>query len=100
MAGWAATFALPSFSDAFKATNANEAFWAFFLAGRALAPFVLRRLSEASLLRASILTSAVGVLAFYFASHPVTILVACAVAGLGIGPGFPLLISRVSESIG
>jgi len=100
VAGWAATFALPSFADAFRATNANEAFWAFFLAGRALAPFVLRRMSEAKLLYASIITAAAGVLAFYFADHAATILLACAIAGLGVGPGFPLLISRVSELIG
>ena len=100
VAGWAATLALPSFADAFRATNANEAFWAFFLAGRALAPFALRRISEAKLLYASILTAAAGVLAFYFAAHAATILLACAIAGLGVGPGFPLLISRVSELIG
>ena len=100
VAGWAATLALPSFADAFRATNANEAFWAFFLAGRAFAPFALRRISEAKLLFASIITAAAGVLAFYFATHAATILLACAVAGLGVGPGFPLLISRVSELIG
>ena len=100
VAGWAATLALPSFADAFRATNANEAFWAFFLAGRALAPFALRRISEAKLLCASIIIAAAGVVAFYFAAHAVTILLACAIAGLGVGPGFPLLISRVSEMIG
>src|SRR5437764_10182628 len=100
IAGWAATLALPSFADAFRATNANEAFWAFFLAGRALAPFALRRISEAKLLLVSILTAAAGLLALYFASHAATILLACAIAGLGVGPGFPLLISRVSELIG
>ena len=98
--GWAATLALPSFADAFRATSANEAFWAFFLAGRALAPFALRRISETKLFYASILTAAAGVLAFYFAVHAATILLACAIAGLGVGPGFPLLISRLSELIG
>ena len=98
--GWAATLALPSFADAFRATNANEAFWAFFLAGRALAPFALRRVSEAKLLYVSVITAAAGVLAFYLATHAGTILLACAIAGLGVGPGFPLLISRVSELIG
>ena len=100
VAGWATTLALPSFADVFRATNANEAFWAFFLAGRALAPFALRRMSEAKLLYVSIVTAATGVLVFFFAAHAVTILLACAIAGLGVGPGFPLLISRVSELIG
>lgn len=100
VAGWAATLALPSFSNLYTALNANIAFWTFFLASRALAPVVLRYLSEAKLLVISIITAAVGVLAFYFAVHAATILIACAIAGLGIGPGFPLLIARVSELIG
>ncbi|HWY70162.1 MAG TPA: MFS transporter [Terriglobales bacterium] len=100
VAGWATTLALPSFADAFRATNANEAFWAFFLTGRALAPFALRRMSEGKLLLVSIITAAAGVLAFYLAAHAPTILLACAITGLGVGPGFPLLISRVSELIG
>src|SRR5215472_2784632 len=61
---------------------------------------VLRYLSEGSLLLASIICAASGVLAFYFATNAVAILFACALAGLGIGPGFPLVITRVSELIG
>ena len=100
VAGWAASLALPSFSNLYTALNANIAFWTFFLAGRALAPMALRFLTEAKLLVISIVSAALGVLAFYFAVHPAAILGACAVAGLGIGPGFPLLIARVSELIG
>ena len=100
VAGWAASLALPSFSNLYTALNANIAFWTFFLAGRALAPVALRYLTEAKLLLISIISAALGVLAFYFAVHPAGILVACAIAGLGIGPGFPLLIARVSELIG
>jgi len=100
VAGWASSLALPSFSDAFTATNANIAFWTFFLAARAMAPLALRYFSEAKLLLASIVLAGIGVLAFSFAASPATILLACALAGAGIAPGFPLLISRVSELIG
>ena len=98
--GWASTLALPSFSSAYTAATANIAFWAFFLASRALAPIVLRKVSEAWLLVASIAVASAGVLAFYFAGGAIAILLACGLAGLGIGPGFPLLISRVSSLIG
>jgi fucose permease len=100
ISGWASSLALPSFSNAYTATSANVAFWALFLAGRALAPAVLRIVSEARLLLVSILLTGAGVLALYFAGHAATILLACALAGLGVGPGFPLLISQVSELIG
>lgn len=100
VAGWAASLALPSFSNLYSALNANIAFWALFLAGRALAPGALQYLTEAKLLLISIISAALGVLGFYFAVHPAAILVACAIAGLGIGPGFPLLIARISELIG
>jgi fucose permease len=100
VAGWAASLALPSFSNAYTATSANIAFWASFLASRALAPLILRYVSEPKLLLLSIGTGAIGVLVFSFAFQPAAILLACALAGFGIGPGFPLLIARISELIG
>jgi fucose permease len=100
VAGWASSLALPHFSNAFTATTANIFFWTFFLAARAIAPLALHRLSEARLMLISIVVAAAGVVVFFFAANPSTILLACALAGAGIGPGFPLLISRVSERIG
>lgn len=98
--GWASSLALPHFSSAFTATAANIVFWTLFLASRALAPFALRHLSEARLLLSSIVVAALGVLFFFFAANVFTVLLACGVAGAGIGPGFPLMISRISERIG
>jgi len=100
ISGWASTLALPSFSNAFTAASANIAFWIFFVASRALASAALRIFSETKLLLASVACGSAGVLAFYFAHGSTAILVACALAGLGVGPGFPLLISRVSQLIG
>jgi MFS transporter, FHS family, glucose/mannose:H+ symporter len=100
ISGWASTLALPSFSNAYTATSANIAFWTFFLGSRALASALLKVFSETKLLLASVVCGSAGVLAFYFAQEPIAILVACGLAGLGIGPGFPLLISRVSQLIG
>jgi fucose permease len=100
ISGWASSLALPSFSNAYTATSATVAFWALFLAGRALAPAALRIVPEAKLLLASIVLAGAGVLSLFFAGHALTILLACALAGLGVGPGFPLLISQVSEFIG
>jgi MFS transporter, FHS family, glucose/mannose:H+ symporter len=100
IAGWASSLALPKFSNAYAATSATIAFWALFLAGRALAPAALRVVSEPGLLLTSIILAVAGVLGLYFAVDAPRILLACAVAGLGVGPGFPLVISKVSESIG
>jgi fucose permease len=100
IAGWASSLALPHFSNAFTATTANIVFWTFFLAARAITPLALRRLPEAKLLLVSIVVAAAGVLVFFFAADPFTILLACVLAGAGIGPGFPLVISRISERIG
>jgi fucose permease len=100
VAGWASSLALPHFSNAFTATAANIVFWIFFLAARAIAPLALRRLPEAKLMLASIVVAVAGVLVFFFAADPFTILLACGLAGAGIGPGFPLVISRISERIG
>src|SRR5579859_4635812 len=100
ISGWIATLALPNFANAYIATNANVAFWIFFLGGRAFAPPVLRRIREERFLLISILISAAGVVTFYFAHNQGAVLAACALAGAGIGPGFPLLIARVSELIG
>jgi len=100
IAGWASSLALPSFSNAYAATNANVAFWTCFLLARALAPVALRLLSEAKLLVVSIVLGALGTVVFFLFAHPAIILLACGLAGFGIGPGFPLLIERVSEAIG
>jgi hypothetical protein len=48
----------------------------------------------------SLVIAVVGVVVFFFAAAPLNILLACGLAGAGIGPGFPLLISRISERIG
>ena len=100
ISGWIATLALPNFANAYIAPNANVAFWILFLVGRAFAPAVLRRISEERFLLISILISSAGLLAFYFAHNQTAVLAACALAGAGIGPGFPLLIARVSELVG
>ena len=100
VAGWASSLALPHFSDAFTATTANIFFWTFFLAARAVAPLTLHRLSEANLMLISIVVAVAGVAVFFFAANSLTIILACALAGAGIGPGFPLVISRISERIG
>ncbi|HWC18303.1 MAG TPA: MFS transporter [Terriglobales bacterium] len=100
IAGWASSLALPSFSNAYAATSANIAFWTFFLLARALAPVALRFVSEAKLLIISIVLGAGGAIVFFLFAHPAVILFACGLAGLGIGPAFPLLIARVSEAIG
>lgn len=98
--GWASALALPQFSSAFTATFANVAFWGFFLGSRALAPLLSRVIKEQQLMRVGIIVAIIGVTCFYFANGAVLVILACGLAGLGIGPGFPVLISRVSVLLG
>lgn len=100
VSGWAASLALPHFSSVFTAVSANIAFWSFFLTSRALSPLALRLISESRLMLLSILTGVVGLVVFLVSTNALGVLLACALAGVGIGPGFPLLISRISEQIG
>jgi fucose permease len=100
IAGWASSLALPSFSNAYTATAASVAFWTCFLLARALAPLILRKISETQLMSASLLCAALGVVLFYLASNATFIILACSLAGFGIAPGFPVLVSRVSEGLG
>jgi fucose permease len=100
IAGWASSLAMPSFSSAYTATVANIAFWTCFLLGRALAPLALRKISEQRLMYAGVLCALSGVAVFYFASSAAPIVIACSLAGLGIAPGFPVVISRLTEKLG
>jgi fucose permease len=100
IAGWASSLALPNFSSAYTATVANIAFWTCFLLGRAFAPLALRRISEQQLMSAGVLCALSGVAVFYFGSKAAPIVIACSLAGFGIAPGFPVLISRLTEKLG
>lgn len=100
VSGWASSLALPQFSSAYTAAAAPAAFWTFFLIGRASSPSVLRKIEEVRLLSCGLACALVGIVAFFIVQNPIFILIACALAGLGIAPGVPVVIAQVAEKLG
>ena len=64
------------------------------ISGRLLMPLALKRLRPETLLPASLALALGGILAFILVPGPRAKAALCAVYGLGVGPVFPLLMSR------
>jgi FHS family glucose/mannose:H+ symporter-like MFS transporter len=74
---------------------AVSCFWFALLCGRALAPVVLRYLSEVELLKVCIATSFLCVSLLLVSHRPWGILLSAAASGLALAPVYPLCMSRV-----
>jgi FHS family glucose/mannose:H+ symporter-like MFS transporter len=99
--GWVASYA--------RRTGAGSAtswalvpsfFWGALLAGRALAPLVLREGNEIRLARAGVLAAALGGVVVLFSSRFAGIAGGSALAGLGLSAVFPITIARLSFRFG
>jgi len=75
-------------------------FWGPLLLGRALAPLVLRRATEASLVLGSLLLAALGTGAVLAATTVAPVLGGAALAGLGLASVFPVLLAWMTRSFG
>ena len=75
-------------------------FWAPFLAGRALAPAVLRRLSESNVIRSGLLLGLAGITLLLVAPTVPGIATGIAAAGLGFAAIFPLLVALLPQHFG
>ncbi len=78
----------------------GSGYWAALLAGRAAAPLVLRRTSETRLHAAAIALAALGAGAVLAAGSRGGLALAAAIAGLGLAPIFPLIVSRLAAGGG
>lgn len=100
ISGWVAAFARRMASGAGAWAYAPAAFWSAQTAGRLLTPVLLHRVSEARLLLGSLLTSVVAVLLLSGAATTVGgVIVASALAGVGVAAVFPLLWAGVSRDV-
>jgi FHS family glucose/mannose:H+ symporter-like MFS transporter len=70
-------------------------FWSGLLAGRALAPVFLRRLSERALLASGLILATIGNAALLSTATFRGAVTCAAVTGLGMGATYPLLVSRL-----
>jgi len=78
-----------------SAATAVSFFWAALVGGRALAPRLLRRISEEELLTLSVTVAFFGVCMLLLNHAPLGIVLGAAFSGLALGPIYPLCLSRV-----
>jgi FHS family glucose/mannose:H+ symporter-like MFS transporter len=101
VAGWIAMFADRLHVTAGPLWAATPSlFWGALLVGRALAPAVLRHVSEARLLAAGLSLSALGVGALIAAHGFFGVVAGTMAAGLGMSSVFPLLIAKITQRFG
>jgi FHS family glucose/mannose:H+ symporter-like MFS transporter len=101
VAGWIAAYAQRVGTPGSNAWMVMPSFfWAPFLAGRALAPAVLKRVREATLLRRSLLLSAAGLLLLLATPTFARIAVGVAISGLGFAAVYPLLVAQLPRRLG
>jgi fucose permease len=98
VAGWLATYAkrtvLPS---GVLWMTAPSFFWAAIMAGRALAPLILRRIEERYVLIGGLAVSGVGVAAVLAGNSTASILTGTVISGLGMSSVFPIFIAMISQ---
>jgi MFS transporter, FHS family, glucose/mannose:H+ symporter len=76
------------------ASSVTGVYLAGIISGRLLMPLALKRVRAETLLPASLALALGGILAFILVPGPLAKAALCAVYGLGVGPVFPLLMSR------
>lgn len=92
--GWMSTYAARAIAWDFTRSNlAAACFWAALLAGRGLAPVILRYVSELRLFLLSIACASLGILVLVQAHTSPALLAGACCTGLALGPIFPLTIS-------
>ncbi len=75
-------------------------FWGALVAGRALAPAVLRYISEARVVLGGLVVASLGVVAMLAATSLAKVLGAASIAGLGLASIFPILAAWISHAFG
>jgi fucose permease len=75
-------------------------FWGALLAGRAMAPFILRHVTDSQLLFASLLLASLGATALLAATTVAGIAGGAFLAGLGLAAVFPTAVALLSEQFG
>ncbi|MFN2515161.1 MAG: sugar MFS transporter [Pyrinomonadaceae bacterium] len=79
---------------------APSLFWAGLLAGRAAAPFVLRRVRETRMVLAGMFVAVSGLVVILLGTTIVPVLIGVGLTGLGLAPVFPTTIALFTERFG
>lgn len=75
-------------------------FWGALLAGRAMAPVILRHVTDSQLLFASLLLATLGATTLLAANTAAGIAVSALLAGLGLAAVFPAAVALLSQRLG
>lgn len=98
---WMSTYASRVVAwDYTKSNLATACFWAALLLGRTAAPLILLWVAEVKLYLISVFGAASGVLLLVAAHSAWLVLLAAAIAGLGLAPIFPLTVSLFMAKAG
>jgi FHS family glucose/mannose:H+ symporter-like MFS transporter len=98
VAGWVALYARRfDLIPAALSIAAPSLFWAALLAGRGVAPLILRRVSERRLLAAGLILATAGISALLIADSAASLAVAVIVAGAGLSTIFPLTVAQFTR---
>jgi fucose permease len=99
--GWLASYAhrLVDGSGTIWVTTPSY-FYGGLLAGRALAPILLRKISEVLLVRCSVTTALLGLMVLLVAHSMVLVLMSAATIGLGLAAIYPITISLLTNCFG
>jgi MFS transporter, FHS family, glucose/mannose:H+ symporter len=100
--GWLASYAKRLMADVPGSIwiTTPSYFYGGLLAGRALAPVFLRRISEIRLVRLSATTALLGLVILLTSRSMISVLVSAAVIGLGLAAIYPITISLLSNAFG
>ena len=99
--GWLASYAkrLVDPSGTIWVTTPSY-FYGGLLAGRALAPVFLRRVSEIRLVRLSVMTALLGLITLLASRSLIAVLVSATIIGFGLAAIYPITISLLSNAFG
>lgn len=99
--GWLASYAKRIAGEAGGMWEiAPSFFYVGLLAGRGLAPLVLRRISEMTMVRACVAIALMGLAALLGSGSLAAIFVSASVIGLGLAAVYPITISLLSNAFG
>ena len=96
LAGWSAAFAQRLDTDPI-AVSTPSFFWAGLLLGRAIAPLLFPRMSEAVLVQGGLALSALGVIVVLAAANLALVMTGAAISGAGLSIVFPTTIAQLSR---
>jgi fucose permease len=79
---------------------APSVFWAALLVGRGTAPAAWRYLGEEKLAKVTLAMATLGALLIFVSGSPAGIRISAGIAGLGLAPVFPILVARLTKTLG